>query len=250
MPTVAMAGAHMGWKILGSWVAVVILSTAAGGCNSDIFDVAVSLSSETYALDFGSATGTVPTIACDPSNAQACGSSQVIQLMPANGTGEVDVNLACDATTDRCFAQAKARVTYTVDVLQDQGFTSQVGRRAVSLVRSLDLAYTVPTNATNFAIPEIDLYVGPPGTTQSTDAGVFAVDHTQPLPAGSAFTSPAMHLTLVDGSPAHDLIESSVKSETPFVFLLTSAPRLESGSPLPAGMLQVDIQPVLGLGLR
>jgi hypothetical protein len=217
-------------------------------CNPDIFDISVALTKESYPVDFGATTGTVPSFQCDPTNATACGDSQTVPL--GNDMGQVTVSLGCDATTDLCYAQADARVTTTVDVLQDDSFTSSVGRRAVSVVRMLDLAYTIPVNTTTFEIPKIDVYVGPSGTMKSSDPGVYLVDSITSLPAGTTVIDPPRHLTVTDGSPARDLMETNIRNKAPFVFLVTTTPRLEAGSPLPAGMVEIDVAPLLGLGLR
>lgn len=226
----------------------VFLLAGLPACNPDIFDVSVALTSESYPVDFGATMGNVPSSACDPTAAGVCGNAQTITL--DNDTGQVSLALGCDATKMLCFAQANARVLATVDVLQDDSFTSAVGRRAVSVVRMLDLAYTIPTNTTTFAIPEIDVYVGPAGTTMSSDPGVTLVDKISPLAAGTTVIDPPRHLTVADGSPARDLIETSIRDEAPFVFVVTTAPRLEAGAPLPAGRVEIDVHPLLGLGLR
>jgi hypothetical protein len=229
-------------------VFVLLVGGAVPACNPDIFDVSVALTSESYPVDFGATTGNVPTFTCDPTMAGMCGSAQTVTL--DNDMGQASLALGCDATKDLCFAQADARVLATVDVLQDDSFTSAVGRRAVSVVRMLDLAYTIPTNTTTFAIPEIDVYVGPAGTTTSSDPGVSLVDKISPIPAGMTVVDPPRHLTVADGSPARDLIETSIRDEAPFVFVVTTTPRLEAGAPLPAGRLEIDVHPLLGLGLR
>ena len=156
----------------------------------------------------------------------------------------------CDASVSRCFIQANAVVRYTVDVLQDEGFTDKVARRSVSAVRMLDVTYRIPVNTTTFDIPKIDVLVGPAGSRLPTDPGMALVDTVASLPAGTAFVDQPRHLTVTDGSPARDLIERNIKAKTAFVFMLTMTPRLESGSPVPAGALQVELTPLLGLGLR
>jgi hypothetical protein len=202
-----------------------------------------------FTVDFGSATATIPSATCDPQNPTICGGSQIVEY--TGGSGEATIDLACDAGTALCFAQVDARGMYTVDVLQDAGFTSAVGRKAVSVVRTVDVAVTIPVNTMSFDIPEIDLFVGPPGTAQPTDPGVVPVDNLQPIAAGTTIaTGDARHLMVADGSQAHDLIASSIEAKTPFVFLLTMAPRLESGAALPAGTLEVVAEPLVGLGLR
>jgi hypothetical protein len=119
------------------------------------------------------------------------------------------------------------------------------------VVRVVDVAITIPVNTMTFDIPQMNLFVGPPGTTRPTDPGVVPVDTLAPIAGGKTIAAgEAQHLTVADGSPAHDLIASSIQAKTPFVFVLTLAPRLESGAALPAGTLQVVAEPFLGLGLR
>ncbi len=233
-------------------VLAVLLLTVATGCSSDIFDINVVLTSKVFPIEFGSATGTIPTLPCDPMGLAVCGGNQVIAL--GGGTDPVDVhvalNAACDPGTLLCYAEANARATYTVDVLRDESFTSKVGRRAVSVVRMLDMAYTIPTNTTTFDIPPIAVHVGPPGTTTVGDPGTFLVDNMPPLAAGTVVAAEPRHFVLADDSPARDLIERQIQNKSPFVFLMTVAPRLESGSPVPAGKVEIAIRPVLGLGIR
>lgn len=229
--------------------AVIVFGAAGalGACNPDIFDVSVDLAHESYPIDFGNAMGAVPTAPCTAGDTTTCGTSQTIAL--DGNAGQVTIGLACDGTKNACFAQANVSAQETVDVLQDSSFTSAVGRRAVSAVRMLDLQYTIPSNTTTFAVPEIDVYVGPAGSTSATGAGVVMVDKISAVAAGTAITD-TRHLTVADGSPARDLIETSIRTEVPFVFIVTAAPRLEAGAALPAGKLVIDVQPVLGLGLR
>lgn len=220
-----------------------------GGCSSDIFDVSVELGQEAFHLDFGTATGTVPAVACDSAAPQPCGSDGVIAL--ASGAGETDVSAGCDPSSARCYVQANARVFYVVDVLRDDAFTSKVGRRAVSLVRMLDVAYRVPANTASFTLPRMDVFVGPAEARTAADAGVVPVDSIPPLAAGETIgPEGAGHLTIADGSAGRAFMETSIKRKAPFAFILTASPRMESGAPLPAGNMDVVLQPLLGLGVR
>ena len=239
----------------GGWALLFGAALALpSGCSSDIFDVSVLLSAETFSMPFGSSTGTIPAEACDPSKVDSCGPAQTLSLgsaAPGGGTGgDVTLALACDPSNTHCYAQANARAAYTVDVLQDESFTSRVGRRAVTLVRMLDVAYTIPTNTTTFDFPEIDIYVGPAGSQLTSDPGVVLVDTIPTVAAGTTVTDDPRHLVLADGSPARTLIETNVRAKTPFVFIASTAPRLESGAPLPGGTLVIVMQPLLGLGVR
>src|SRR4029077_15706793 len=132
---------------------------------------------ETYRPDFGAATGTIPVIACDPAAPGACADGTVVDVTaPTKGTpADIQVSTGCDAASDRCFAQASARVPYTVDVFQDDAFTSKDASHVVEFVRIADFAYSVSMNSFTFDVPQIDIYVGPAGTTRETDPGVVAV---------------------------------------------------------------------------
>ncbi|HEX4404977.1 MAG TPA: hypothetical protein VH560_09125 [Polyangia bacterium] len=181
-----------------------------------------------------------------------CGTGQTLAVMTADGApADVSVDVGCDATTSRCFAQANARLSYELDVLQDDAFVTKVERRAISVVRSIDLAYTLPTNTLTFDVPRIDVYVGPVGSKTETDPGVVLVDSVQSITAGSTFGDDARrHLTLADDSPARTLIASSIQAKAPFVFVLVTAPRLDAGAPVPGGAFEIDVYPTLGLGLE
>jgi hypothetical protein len=93
----------------------------------------------------------------------------------------------------------------------------------------------------------VNIYVGPAGTTSETDPGVVSVGSTAPIPAATPVTSP-LHLTIADGSPARTLIEQSIQAEQTFVFVVTLAPRIASGDPIPAGAIEVDLFPQIQLG--
>jgi hypothetical protein len=233
---------------IGSTLTIASLLIAAG-CTDDIWDVEVNLKTETYRADFGSATGTIPIVTCDPADPGVCSDGSVVTVNTA-ATGmpaDVQVSPGCDATTDRCFVQATARVAYPVDVLQDDAFTSAVASRTVTFVRVADFVYTVPANSLTFDVPQIDIYVGPAGSTQETDPGVVAVGSTRALPAGTTLTDG--HITVDDGSPARATIEDNIRNQLPLVFLVVLSPRLAAGSAIPAGALEVDVSPQLLIGL-
>jgi hypothetical protein len=241
------AAATMVWGLAGA-IAVAALVSGTG-CSSDIFDVEVALKTETYRADFGSAAGTIPVAACDPADPGVCASGSVVGVSTsATGTpADVEVMTGCDATTDRCFVQATARIAYQVDVLQDDSFTSAVARHTVRFVKVADFGYAIPVNSLTFDVPQIDIYVGPAGTSQETDAGVVAVGSTPALAAGATLTDG--HLTVEDASPARATIEDDIRNRRPLTFLVVLSPRLVAGSAIPAGALEVDVSPRLLVGL-
>lgn len=221
--------------------------------NNDIFDVDVPLAAHAYQADFGPDNGTVPTIECQASMPAGCASGQTLATTIGDGSpagADVSVQVGCDAALSRCFAQGRVRLAYQLDVLQDDAFTTKVERRAVSIVREVDLAYTVPTNTLTFDLPKIDLYVGPAGTKSETDPGVVLVDSVAVIHKGETFADDERHLTLAAGSPARALLEQHIKAKQPFVFVLATSPRLEAGDPLPGGGFDIVVQPTLSLGLE
>jgi hypothetical protein len=228
-------------------LAPVVVILAA--CSSDVFDVDVALSSHPFNADFSPSNGTIPTITCDPTMPGLCGLGQVLAVTTSDGSpADVNVDVGCDSGTNRCFAEAHARLVYELDVLQDDAFVTKVERRAISFVRMLDIAYTMPTNTLTFAVPRVDVYVGPMGARTESDAGVSIVDSITSIGAGTTFVDEPRHLMLADGSPARTLIEQNVQSKTPFVFMLVTAPRLEAGAPAPGGAFEIDLVPTVRLG--
>lgn len=217
-------------------------------CSTDVFDVSVPLATHSYQMDFGSATGTIPTVTCAAGTPSVCDAQQRDTVVATPGPTNVSVSIGCDASTQRCFAEATARLTYTLDVLQDDDFVTSVERHSAWVVHSVDLAYTVPTNTLTFEVPKIDVYVGPPGSTTETDAGVVFVDSTIPLPAGMTFVDEPRHLNVAEGSAARDFIVSSVEGKQPIVFVVVLTPRIEAGAAVPAGAVELDVAPTLGLG--
>jgi hypothetical protein len=232
---------------------IVTLGLAAASvvaCNPDITDVDIALASHAYVADFGPSSGTIPTVACDPTMPASCGGGQTLAVTTSSAApADVSVDLGCDATTSRCFAEAHARLTYELDVLQDDAFVPRVERDVVPVVRGVDLAYSIPMNTLTFEVPRVDVYVGPAGTQAETDMGVVLVDSVSSIAAGATFVDDRRYLTVADGSPARMLIVQSIEAKQPFVFVLVTAPRLEAGAPVPGGAFELDIYPTVGLGL-
>jgi hypothetical protein len=221
-----------------------------GACSRDIFDVDVDLASHAFSADFGTQGGTIPVLECDPAAPDVCGAGQIVTV---SAEGEipatVNVQIGCDGTSRRCFAQADATASYELSVLTDEDFVTKVERRAVSFVRVVDIAYALPVNTLTFDLPSIDVYVGPAGSRAVTDSGVVLMDTVQGVTAGQTITDTSRHLVVADQSPARDLLESSIRAQEPFVFLVQAAPRLEAGSPVPSGRFELVLYPRITVGL-
>ena len=227
---------------------ITAASALGSGCGSDIFDVDVDLQKQVYTTDFGATQGTLPVIPCDVSAPQTCGAG--IALAPVESSGvRADVQLGCDGTSLQCFAQAHLVGTNAVNVLQDDAFVTKVERRSVTIVRKADLTYQIPVNTLTFDIPEIQIFVGPAGSTSETDPGVVSVGVTGRLTAGTTLdAASAGHVVVADKSPAHDFIQSSIIDKQTLVFLLVADPRMDAGAAMPAGALEIDLIPKLTVG--
>jgi len=237
-------------KWLGTFAALLIAAVA--GCGTDIFDVDVDLATQSFALDFGQQSGTVPTASCDDTIVQeVCGSGQTVAVDTSSTTGvpsDVQVALGCDPGNGLCYMQASAHASQTVAVLQDDDLGSRIGRHALGFVQLADVAYTIPSNTLTFDIPQIDIYAGPAGSRLETDPGVALVGSTQPITAGTVVTDP-LHVIIDKNTPARPVIEHAVENKQDFVFIVVANPRLGAGAPIPAGAVQIDVFPKLVVGL-
>lgn len=226
-----------------------LIAIAVASCG--IFDFDVNLSKQTFTVDFGQQTGTMPAVACD-SSAGACDAAASLNLDTTQASGGVPsttaVTLGCDSTSHQCFAQVTARAVQTMAVLQDDDFSSKVARHAVSFVKVADVAYTIPSNTLTFDVPKADVYAGPAGATSETDPGVALLGSTQPIAAGTTITAP-LHLIVGDNNPARSVIEHAVEHKLDFVFIVVVSPRLDAGNPVPAGAVQIVVAPKLTVGL-
>jgi len=219
-------------------LAVAVLGAAGAGCSTDIFDLKVALDAQSYAFDFGKAQGTIPTVTCDPAAPGLCGSAPPIAVDPSLGVpANVDVSLGCDGASQRCFAQATARVSQPM-VVQ----AGDLAQEAISYVRFADIAYTVPSNSLTFAIPSIDIYAGPGGSQRETDPGVALLGTTKPIPAGTTITT-GQHLIIDDDTPARPLIEDAIRNLSEIAFIVVVTPRIDAGGAMPAGVIRVNVYP-------
>ena len=231
--------------------ATITTAGVAGACSTNGSEADVTLAPHAYRADFGAANGIVPTVACASEAATACGAGQALReaTSTADSADDVNVDVRCDPEIDRCFAQALARLPYELEVMRDDAFVAKVEQRPAVVVRSIDLAYTLPVNTLTFDVPRIDVYVGPSGTKTEADRGVVLLDSISPVAAGATFVDEGRHLRLVEGSAAYTRIVKTIEAEQSFVLLVVAIPRLVAGAPLPAGRFEVDIVPTVSLDL-
>jgi hypothetical protein len=234
--------------LLRAAVAATALSIA--GCSLDIFDVEVHLDTQTYRANFGATPGNIPVVSCDPAAPVDCQiQTPLVDTAIAGLPGAISVKVGCDAATSLCYGEAETRVALTFDLLQDDDFTTNLERRAVSLVQEATLVYTVPVNTLTFRLPEIGIYAGPGGSQRETDPDVVQLSKIPAVEAGNPLT--AEQKVKIDGdSPARKAIEKAIGNRDPFVLIIAVTPRVDAGDPMPGGSIEIDLQPRLIVGLR
>jgi hypothetical protein len=251
-----LAGVPIGFGAGGLTVSVVkramrtlglagLLLLPQSGCSRDIFDVDVEFETQRYAFDFGAEGGEIPTLACEDPN-DACES---IAAELEGGAPIRAVRAGCSPAAGQCFLEADAELAVSLSVLTQSDYNSKVQRRAIALVRRIEVAYAVPINTLTFDIPQIDVFVGPDGAQQVSDEGVVLADSVRPLPAGTASAAPAQSLRLDEGSAAFSVMADAILKQRPFVLVLAMSPRLVGGQAVPAGQLSVEVRPRVRLGV-
>src|SRR5262245_54036585 len=195
------------------------LMSVVGAC--DAFDQTIQLSQQTFTLDFGQQSGTMPAVACADEPA-ACTPETTVNIDTSTTTGvpsTVEVAVGCDGGSGLCYAQASTRAAQTLGVLQGDNLGDKIGRNSLSFVERVNIANTIPPNTLTFDIPQIDVYAGPAGSTRETDPGVAVVGSTQPITAGTIVSEPQF-VTINDDTPARPVIENAIEDQQDFVFIL------------------------------
>ena len=249
------ARAAQGRGAIRAWLAALALALASLSAGCDLAGADVVLAPASLIADFGTAPGTIPPLACSGSNASAC------TAVPAP-SGVTGWQVGCDAAAGQCFGQADLRIQQVVGSSDPSSFDSAVGRQAVRYLRSVDIAYTIPTNTLTFALAKIQLYVvqNPSTSTSAASDGGVVVEQAPASPvdlllgnvdplAPRQVVSDARHLSLDGGSPAFAAISSQVEAGQDLTLALVVSPRVVAGAPFPAGAVDVVCQPTLHFAL-
>ena len=158
-----------------------------------------------------------------------------------------------------CVCDRLRRAVGRLDLSQEKGFPQSVANSgAVSLVRVGAVHYWTMTNTLNVATPPIDIYVGPQGAKLESDSGVTRLGTVPILPAmgktacrtgGTPGTQEsACDMPLTDaGKNALGMFAKTYK--TPFTVLIVTSLVVHGGEPVPAGKLDLSVQPELSFVL-
>lgn len=227
------------------YVAAAFLPLVAGcplSVNSNEIAVTYDPDPQHFMQDFGNQTGTLQDVPC-------AGNPSLCSAVPA----PMGTTATCDSATQKCILTAQLAAAQTVTLANESGFPSSVANAAVSNVEVRVMRYWTPTNTLTFDTPPIDVYVGPQGATKPGDAGVTKLGTMPPLTkmtqtmcrAGAAGTKDSyceMPLT-PDGKMALSLLAKNYK--TPFTILVAGTLTARGGQPMPAGKLEMNVQPQL-----
>lgn len=239
--------------------AVLCTLAWSAGCG-DLADADVALDSTLLREDFGAAGGSIPPLACSAADATACAA------LPAPA-GVAGWQVGCDTAAGQCYGQADVRIQQAnATASASSSLDRALGKQAVRYLRSIDIAYTVPTNTLTFALARVEIFVvvdsagggatpvdAGSGTTVAADAVVaptqdVLVGGLDPLGAGEIITG-ARHLTVASNSPAFAAAAAQVSAGRDLGLAVVVSPRVRAGAPVPAGAIEVLLQPTLRVGI-
>jgi hypothetical protein len=222
-------------------VAVVAGRQVACG---DVAEDSVALDTMTLQGDFGAATGTLPAMSCTAADASACADLPA----PAGVSGW---QVGCDVAAGKCFGQADMRLQQSVVMTSSTSLDTSLRKQAVRYLRSVDIAYTIPTNTLTFALARIQVFVVVPSTAsdgQTAASSDVLVGEIDPVAAGEVVTT-SRHLVIAEGSPARDAIAGQVGDGHDLALAFVVSPRVMAGAPMPAGSFLVSYQPTLKIAI-
>jgi hypothetical protein len=227
-------------------LAATLLVGAAGlGCG--LLDIPIKLKTQEYQQNFGTATGTVPTVTCTAATDPCTSAATQVQGAVASGT---TVTGSCDTAAMKCMAQLNATVSYPVSLQNDQSFATSVAGKAVSVVHSIALQYGVAKNTLTFNLPEFDLYIAPMGVTRVDDPSAVYIDKVPSIQKGQTSADDAASITVDTSSKAGVQFVYYVQNPSKqFVLLANAKPVVKAGDPMPAGEIWLHITPVITVGL-
>jgi hypothetical protein len=237
------------------WAACLLLA----GCNlvnTNTFSVSYSFDPEEYQKSFGATMGTFPAVACDPSTADC--SQANAALMGSSFTA------TCDGTARQCKASGDLRLSYPVNLSMQSSFPPEAIEFGINFVTIEKVKYWVVNNTLTIDTPAIDLYVAPATAkdeTMGTKLGSIAPLHVNghdaaghPLCNDTADSDDkSMGSNVCDmqlekaGVDALANFAKDYKNE--FQIIAHAVVTAKGGDPLPAGMLDFVVRPVIDIGI-
>jgi len=222
-------------------VAPLAFATGCGLINSDLAKVSFDLPPKTYTFDTSQAdwngpmTGTfatVPAIACS-TDADCC-------PVTISAAGLDCTMLTCDAASGTCaFAVVVQSPPQMINLKNEANLPSSIANQSVLDITVNKLTYDVNQNSLNVNLPPVELFLGPQGSTKTTDPGVVKFATVPSIPASTPLTNGNIPV-----DPAANTVFENIGMHlgTPFVFLAQTRVVIPGGTPAPTGALTLTIK--------
>ena len=225
----------------------------ACGLSVDSTGIGYNMEPQEFMQDFGAQqqgqAGMFPSVDCSGMNAAVC---SMIPNVPAGATA------SCDKPSGKCIGTYTVRKYQEINLSQQKAFPQSVANSSViSSVKVGAVHYWTATNTLDVATPPIDIYVGPQGAKTETDAGVTHLGTMPMLPAmGKTACRPGTPGTETSACdmPLTDAGKSALGNfaknyKTPFNAIISTTLTVHAGEPVPAGKLDLFVQPELSFVL-
>jgi len=222
-------------------VAPLAFATGCGLINSDLAKVSFDLPPKTYTFDTAQAdwngpmTGAfamVPAIACT-TDADCC-------PLAISAAGIDCTMLTCDAASASCaFAVVVQSPPQMINLKTEANLPSSLANQSVLDITVNKLSYDVSQNSLTVDLPPVDLFLGPQGTTKTTDPGGVKFATVPSIPRSTVVTDGNIPIE----AAANTVFENiGMHLGTPFVFLAQTRVVIPGGTPAPAGALTLTIK--------
>jgi hypothetical protein len=220
------------------------LLAALGGCLTT-HGVTYALDPQHYTVDMGMPTGPAKLPSVD------CTMCAMLTGLPAEAA------TSCDPSNKKCMATYDYRLTQPVNLSQQPNFPSSTVSTLADAV-SVDAVHYWGTSGLTVDSPPLDIYVGGAAAQTENDPGVTKLGTVPSLPAMSrtdcgsptaAGTQDAeCDVALTDAGRA--ALATFAKSYmTPFTVIVVAHLTVHAGDAIPAGSLDVYVQPVIAFGI-
>jgi hypothetical protein len=217
------------------WLPLVL----AGGCgliSSDITAIQFDLPAKSYSFDTSQAgwnlpAATLPALSC--SDATICCTAATV-------AGIDCARVICDGTSGTCaFTATVETPPQPIDLKSEVPALSSFSNQSVIDVTISQIKYDVTRNTLNVALPPVELFVAPMGTTSASDANAKKFGTVPSTPAGSTVT---WGIVTLDPAGQQAFVGFAHAFGTPFVFLARTTVVVPGGTPVPSGGVDITIK--------
>jgi hypothetical protein len=212
------------------------LTGACGLISSDITAIQFDLPARSYSFDT-SQTGwnlpatTLPAVAC---------SDGTICCTAATAAGIPCTQVICDGTSGTCAFTATVELPpQPIDLKSEVAALSSYSSQSVIDVTIKQITYDVTRNTLNVALPPVELFVAPQGTTSASDPNAKKFGTVPSTPAGAIIIGGKV---TPDPAGQQAFVGFAHNFGMPFVFLARTTVVVPGGTPTPSGGVDITIK--------